>query len=197
MPPKWCGKSLGAKGMDLGIVGAKPSLVILVFWLYFVTSWCVVWKMKIMIFENWMNSILSNASQVMWKKYWSKRNWSWYGLYITNFCYFCYILWLVGVWGEKRKSWFWKSGRSQTSQLPPKWCGNSLGAKRIDFGMVGVMSSLVIFVISLDFVTWWCVGWKTKIIILEKWLDSNLTNASKVMWQKFWSKRKWSCYGLC
>jgi len=42
MSPKWCGKSLGAKGMDLGIVGAKPSLVILVFWLDFVTWWCVV-----------------------------------------------------------------------------------------------------------------------------------------------------------
>jgi len=41
-----------------------------------------------------MQSILSNASKVMWKKYWSIRNWSWYGWYIANFCDFCYLLWL-------------------------------------------------------------------------------------------------------
>ena len=135
------------------------------FWLDFVTWWCVVWKTKIMIFENWIDSILSIASKVMGKKYWSKGTRSWYGWYIANFCDFSYILWLVGMWGEKRKSWFWKSGRTQTSKIPPKWCGNSLGAKGIDVGMVGAMSSLVILVIWLDFVTWWCVGIKTKIMI--------------------------------
>jgi len=52
---------LGAKGIDLGIVGAKSSLVILVYWLDFVTWWCVGLRMKIMIFENWVDSIRSNA----------------------------------------------------------------------------------------------------------------------------------------
>jgi len=37
---------LGAKGIDLGVVGAKPSLVILVFWLDFVIWWCEGRKTK-------------------------------------------------------------------------------------------------------------------------------------------------------
>ena len=78
--------------------------------------------------------------------------------------------------------------------MPPKWCGKSLGQKGIDIGMVGDKPSLVIW---LDFVTWWCVGWKPKIMVLEKCLDSNLTNASKVIWELFWSKRNWSWHGWC
>ena len=197
MPPKWYGKCLGAKGIDLDMVGAKPSLVILVFWLDFETWLCVRWKTKIMIFENWVYSILSNASKVMWKKFGSKRNWSWYGWCIAKCGDFGYILWLGGVWGEKRKSWFWKSGWTQTSQMPPKWCGKSLGGKEIDLCMVGSKPSLVILVFWLDFVTWWCVGWKTKIMIFENWVDSILSNDSKVMWKMFGSKRNWSWYGWC
>ena len=49
----------------------------------------------------------------------------------------------------------------------------------------------------LDFVTWWCVGWQTKMMVSEKWFDSNLTNSSKVMWGKFGSKRNWSWHGWC
>jgi len=41
MPPKSCGRSLGAKGIDLGMVGGKASFMILDFWLDFVTWWCV------------------------------------------------------------------------------------------------------------------------------------------------------------
>jgi len=37
---------LGAKGIDLGMVGAKLTLVILLFWLDFVIWWCVGRKMK-------------------------------------------------------------------------------------------------------------------------------------------------------
>jgi len=55
---------LGARGIDLGMVGTKPSLVI---WLDFLTWWCVRGKTKIMIFENWVDSILSKAPKVMWK----------------------------------------------------------------------------------------------------------------------------------
>jgi len=62
------------------------------------------------------------------------------------------------VWGEKRKSWFWKTGWTQSSQMPPKSCGRSLGAKAIDLGMVGGKASFMILVFWLDFVTWWCVG---------------------------------------
>jgi len=61
------------------------------------------------------------------------------------------------VWGEKRKSWFWKTGWTQSSQMPPKSCGSSLGAKGIDLGMVGAKPSSMILVFWLDFVTWWCV----------------------------------------
>ena len=139
-------------------------------WLDFVTWWWVGWKMKIMILEKWVDSILSTASKVMWKNFGSKRNWSWYGWCIAKFSDFSLILWLGGVWGEKRKSWFLKSGWTQTSQMPPKWCGNGLGAKGIDLGMVGVKSALVIW---LDCVIWWCVGWKTKIMILKTgWTQS-------------------------
>jgi len=57
---------LGAKGNDLGMVCVKPSLVIS---LDFVTWWCVGRKKKkTMIFENWLDSILSIASEVIWKK---------------------------------------------------------------------------------------------------------------------------------
>jgi len=70
---------LGAKGMDLGMVGAKPSSRILVFWFDFVTWWCV---------------------------------------------------------GGKQKSWFCKTGWTQSSQMPPKSSGKSLSAKGIDHGMV-------------------------------------------------------------
>jgi len=62
------------------------------------------------------------------------------------------------VWGVKRKSWFWKSGWIQTSQMPPKLCGKCLEAKGTDLGMVRVKPSLVILVFWLNFVTWWCVG---------------------------------------
>jgi len=36
--------------------------------------------------------------------------------------YWCFglILGLGGVSGEKRKSWFWKTGWSQSSHMPPK-----------------------------------------------------------------------------
>jgi len=46
----------------------------------------------------------------------------------------------------------WKSGLAKTSQMPPRGCGESLGAKGIDLGMVGTKPSLVIW---LDFVSWW------------------------------------------
>jgi len=196
---RWCGWSLGAKGIDLGMVGAYPSSMILVFWLNFVTWWCVGWKTKIMALQNWLDSILTNASNVMWKKFGSKRNWSWHGWCIPKFhdfgvlAWFCdlvvcwvknenhgfgklaglnphkcvqcdvgevweqkelilawlvhsqvpwfwcfgLILWFGGVWGEKRKSWFWKTGWTKSSQMPPMWCGRSLGEKGIDLDMVG------------------------------------------------------------
>jgi len=70
---------LGAKGIDLGMVGAKPSFMILVFWLDFVTWWCVGRKTKIMVLENWLDSILTNTSKVMWDKFGSKRNSPWHG----------------------------------------------------------------------------------------------------------------------
>jgi len=59
----------------------------------------------------------------------------WYDQVI--FWCFGLILSLGGVWGEKRKSWFWKTGCTQSSQIPPKLCGKSLRAKGIDLGMVG------------------------------------------------------------
>jgi len=61
-----------------------------------------------------------------------------------------------------------------------------LGAKEIDLGMVRAWSSLVILARFFDLGV---CGVKTKIMVLENWLDSNLTNASKVMWEKFGSKR--------
>ena len=140
MPPKWYGRSLGAKGIDIGMVGAKSSSVILVFLLDFVTWWSMGWKTKIMVLENWQDSILTNTSKVKWEKFGSKRNWSWHG-----------------------------------------WC----------------IAKCMILVFWLDFLTWWCVGWKTKIMVLENWLDSILTNASKVLWEKFRSKRNWSWHGWC
>ena len=140
MPPKWCGKIFGAKGIHLGMVGVKLSLVILLFWLGFLTWWCE---------------------------------------------------------GRKQKSCFCKTGWTKYSQIPPKWCGKSLGGKEIVLGMVGAKPTLVILVFWLDFVTWWCEGWKTKITILEMWLDLILTNASKVMCENFWSKRNWSWNGWC
>ena len=153
-------------------------------WLDFVTWWCVGWKTKIMIFENWVESILSTTSKVMWKNFGIIRNWSWYGWCIAKFSDSGLILWLGGVWGDKRKSWFWKSGWTQTSQRPPKWCGKGLGVRGIDLGMVGTKPSLVIW---LDFLTWWCVRWKTKIIIFENWVDSIRSKVPKVMWNIFLS----------
>jgi len=100
-------------------------------------------------------------------------------------------LWCVG-W--KTKIMVWKSGWTQTSQMPPRWCGKSLGAKGIDHGMVGTKPSLVIW---LDFVTWWWMGWKKKIMIFENWVDSILLNACKVMLKMFGSKWYWYCYGWC
>jgi len=61
MPAKWCGRSLGAKGIDLGKVGAKPSSMILVFWLHFMTWWFVGLKTKILVLEIvwfWMRNYL-------------------------------------------------------------------------------------------------------------------------------------------
>ena len=207
--------------------------MILVFWLDFVTWWCVGWKTKILVLENFLDSILTSALKVMWEKFGSKRNWYWHDWCIAKFHDFCvwawfcdlvvyvvknenlnfgklaeikphkclqsnvgevweqkeliltwlvhgqvpwfwcfgFILWLGGVWDEKRKSWFWKTGWAQSSQMPPKWCGRSLGAKGIDLDIVGAWPSSMIFVFWLDFVTWWCVGWKTKILILENLLE--------------------------
>jgi len=41
MPPKRCGRRLGAEGIALGRVGAYPSSMILVFSLKFMTWWCL------------------------------------------------------------------------------------------------------------------------------------------------------------
>ena len=290
----------------------------LVFWLYFVTWWCVEWKTKIMVLENWLGSILTNTSKLMWEKFESKRNWSWHcwciakcmilvfwlnfvtwwcvGVKNENHCFgklvglnphkclqsyvgevwkqkeliltwlvqskvhdfgvfawFCdllvcgvkkenhgfgklaglnphkclqshvgvvweqkelilawlvqnqvpwfwcfgLILWLGGVLSEKRKSWFWKTGWTQSSQIPPKSYGRSLGAKGIDLGMVGARASCMILVFWLDFMTRWGARWKTKIMVLENWLYSILKNASKVMWENFGNKRNCSWHGWC
>jgi len=39
---------------------------------------------------------------------------------VPLFWCFGLILLLGGVWGEKRKSWFCKTGWTQSSQMPPK-----------------------------------------------------------------------------
>jgi len=46
---------------------------------------------------------------------------------------------------KNEKSWFFKIGWTQSSQIPPKGCGKSVGAKGIDLGMIGAKPSLVIF----------------------------------------------------
>jgi len=92
-----------------------------------------------MLLENWLDSIVTNSSKVMWVKFGSKRNISSHGWCIAKSMILVFWLDFVTWWllGEKRKSWFWKTGWTQSSQLPPKWCGRSLGAKEIDLGMVG------------------------------------------------------------
>jgi len=62
------------KGIDLGMVGAKPSSMILVFWLDFLTWWCALSKTKILVLQSWLEYILTYASKVMWEKFGSKRN---------------------------------------------------------------------------------------------------------------------------
>ena len=133
-------ESLGSEGIDLDMVGAKPSSMILVFRLDFVTWWFVGWKTKILVLENELDSILTNALKVMWEKFGSKRNWYWHDWCMAKFHDFCVLAWfcdLVVCVDLKRKSWFWKTGWNKTSQMPPKWCGGSLGAKGIDLHMVG------------------------------------------------------------
>ena len=228
MPPKWCGRSLWSKGIDLGMVGAYPSSMILVFCLDFVTWWCVRWKTKNHGFAKlarvnphkclqsdvgdvWDQKELILAwlvqSQVPWfrcfgliswlggvwaeklkswfcKSGWTKssqmppkllekfereRNWSWYGwckVEIHDFGVFAWFCDLVVCSVKNKKPWFCKTGWTQSWQMPLKWYGRSLGPKGIDFGLVGAKPSSMISVFWLDIVTWWCVGWKTKIMVL-------------------------------
>ena len=59
------------------------------------------------------------------------------------------IFWLGGVWGEKRKSWFCKTGWTKSSQMPPKSCGKSLRAKK----------ELILVWLAQSQVPWfWCFG---------------------------------------
>jgi len=57
--------------------------MILVFWLD--CDLMVFWvKKKIMVLENWQDSMLKNDSKVMWEKFESKRNRYWHGWCIAN-----------------------------------------------------------------------------------------------------------------
>jgi len=38
-----------------------------------------------MVLEDWLDSIRTNATKVMWEKFESKRNWFWHGWCITKF----------------------------------------------------------------------------------------------------------------
>jgi len=52
-----------------------------------------------------------------------------------------------------------------------------------------VYSKVLDFGVLVGSVTGWCVGLKTKIMVLENRLDSILTNASKVMWE-VWEQKE-------
>jgi len=139
MPPRWCGKRLGAKRIDLGMVGAKPCFVILVFWLDFVICWCVGRKTKNHAFWKLDGLNPFKYLQSDMGKVWEQQEFILMWVVLTKFgdvvlAWFCDLV-VGGVKNEK--SWFWKSCRTQTSQMPPKWCAISLGAKGIDLGMVG------------------------------------------------------------
>ena len=127
MPPKWCARSFGAKGIDLGKVGEWPSSMILVFWLDFVTRWCVGWKTKIMVLKNWLDSILTNASKVMWENFESKRNWSWHGWCIAKFHDFGVFAWFCDlvVYGVKNEN----HGVENLAGLSPHKCLQSEAGK--------------------------------------------------------------------